>query len=67
MAGSKRIIRLDIARTFAILCVVLCHCCDMTYYYNYTIKLSELGMASQIFMIGTQTIGRLGVTIFIMI
>lgn len=40
MAGSKRIIRLDIARTFAILCVVLCHCCDMTYYYNDTIKLS---------------------------
>lgn len=67
MAGSKRIIRLDIARTFAILCVVLCHCCDMTYYYNDTIKLSELGMASQIFMIGTQTIGRLGVPIFLMI
>ena len=67
MADSKRIIRLDIARTFAILCVVLCHCCDMTYYYNDTIKLSELGMASQIFMIGTQTIGRLGVPVFLMI
>ncbi len=65
--GNKRIIKLDIARSFAILCVVLCHCCDNAYYFNQSIKISELGMTSRIFMVATQTIGRLGVPIFLML
>ena len=64
MITSNRIVKLDIARTFAILCVVLCHCSEMIYTQQ-SVKVAELGISSRIFMFGTFTIGRLGVPIFL--
>lgn len=64
MITSNRIVKLDIARTFAILCVVLCHCSEMIYTQQ-SVKAAELGISSRIFMFGTFTIGRLGVPIFL--
>lgn len=59
---NKRIAYMDIIRTFAILCVVLCHSVEYAYIdtdYNY------LSIISQIFRIIVFTIGRLGVPIFL--
>lgn len=64
MITSNRIVKLDMARTFAILCVVLCHCSEMIYTQQ-SVKVAELGISSRIFMFGTFTIGRLGVPIFL--
>lgn len=62
VAGEQRIQSFDIARTFAILCVVLCHSVE-TAYAN--IKYASLSSFSQIFRIVFFSIGRLGVPIFL--
>lgn len=59
---NERIQSLDIARTFAILCVVLCHCVEHAYTGT---SYSDLSNVSQIFRIVFFTIGRLGVPIFL--
>ena len=59
---KERIQGYDIARSFAILCVVLCHSVEMAYS---NVPYLYLGQASQIFRIIFFTIGRLGVPIFL--
>ena len=61
---KHRDIYLDIARTFAILCVVLCHAVENVYI---TIDWSNLSIFSQCFKIFTFTLGRIGVPIFLCI
>lgn len=61
---QNRYIYIDIARAFAILCVVLCHAVENVYY---TIEWSELSSYSKYFKIFTFTIGRIGVPIFLCI
>jgi len=59
---KKRIQNLDIARTFAILCVILCHSTETAYS---DIQYTQLSNILQIFRIIFFTIGRLGVPIFL--
>ncbi len=61
---KQRRIELDIARAFAIMCVILCHATETIYSFNRIgwIKLSSI---SRIFMFFSFTIGRLGVPIFL--
>ena len=62
--NNKRIIQLDLARTIAILCVVLCHATE----YIYTVTKSGYGAISTqsgFFMVIAFNIGRLGVPIFL--
>ena len=59
---KERIQSFDIARTFAIICVVLCHSVEVVYSDIEYIYLSNI---SQIFRIVFFTIGRLGVPIFL--
>lgn len=59
---SKRIQSYDMARTFAILCVVLCHSVEFAYSNINYMNLSEI---SQVFRIIFFTVGRLGVPIFL--
>ena len=61
---NNRIIKLDIARTFAIICVVLCHCSQMVYTQQ-SVLIKDLGFMSRVFFMATFTIGRLGVPIFL--
>ena len=61
---EKRNIKLDVARTFAFLCVILCHSVETL--YNFTPQgWKVLSNQSRIFMFATFTIGRLGVPIFL--
>lgn len=60
--SKERMQNLDIARTFAIFCVVICHCIETAYTNIQYIQLSNI---SQIFRIIFFTIGRLGVPIFL--
>lgn len=63
---QNRYIKLDIARTFAILCVCLCHCSELIYVYSpKTVIISELSVYSRVFMIVSFTLGRLGVPVFL--
>lgn len=55
---------IDLARVFAILCVVLCHSVESVYY---NINWETLSIYSQYFKILTFTIGRIGVPIFLCI
>lgn len=64
MDKNKRIIKYDIARTFAILCVLLCHCTETIYNLSPN-GWDGLSNQSRIFMISSFTIGRLGVPIFL--
>ena len=66
MNKSKRIQCLDIARTFAIMSVVLCHAVELIYPMNVK-GWTSLGMASRLFRTCFFTIGRLGVPIFLFI
>lgn len=66
MNKSKRIQCLDIARTFAIMSVVLCHAVELIYPMNVK-GWTSLGMASWLFRTCFFTIGRLGVPIFLFI
>lgn len=61
MKNLTRIINYDIARTFAILCVILCHCTEAIYNFN----IVGLSNQSIIFSVLSFTIGRLGVPIFL--
>lgn len=61
---NNRIIKLDIARTFAIICVVLCHYSQMVYTQQ-SVLIKDLGFMSRVFFMATFTIGRLGVPIFL--
>lgn len=62
--GGKRIAQFDIARVFAILCVVLCHCSEA--FYSYTADgYIEASVFSSIIMTSFFIIGRLGVPIFL--
>jgi len=59
---KERIQKFDIARTFAILCVLICHSADTAYPNTIYEQLSNI---SQIFRIVLLTVGRLGVPIFL--
>lgn len=61
---EKRIQAFDIARTFAILCVILCHSVEGAYSNINYLYLSNI---SQIVRIILFTIGRLGVPIFLLL
>lgn len=60
--GKERIQKFDIARTLAILCVLICHSGDIAYPNTIYVQLSNI---SQIFRIVLLTVGRLGVPIFL--
>lgn len=64
MEKENRILKYDIARVLAILCVVLCHATETVYTFNAT-GWSLLSSQSRIFMMVAFTIGRLGVPIFL--
>ena len=64
MKNKSRIIKYDVARVFAILCVVLCHATEEVYGTNF-VGDGWLSIQSRIFMIISFTIGRLGVPIFL--
>lgn len=61
---SKRRVELDIVRTIAIICVVLCHATEAIYSFTKT-DYNSLSNYSKIFMIMAFTIGRLGVPLFL--
>ena len=61
---KKRRIELDIARTIAIICVVLCHASEAIYKPNSNMW-GTLSDQSKLFFIIVFTIGRIGVPIFI--
>lgn len=62
----KRIINLDIARTLAIMCVVLCHSVELIYNMNLETWLI-LSQKARIYKTIMFTIGRLGVPIFLLL
>lgn len=62
---KNRIIKYDIGRTFAILCVILCHCVEAIYNIFNVNTWGSLSNQSRIFMFIAFTIGRLGVPIFL--
>lgn len=62
---QSREVTLDIARAFAILCVVLCHCTEAI--YNMNSNSIYYSTCSQIFKTVSFTIGRLGVPFFLFI
>ena len=60
----KRLEWLDVARSFAICAVVLCHCVEQ--FYSFSIEgVSNLTSLSKWFMFSAHTIGRMGVPIFL--
>ena len=61
---NKRLINLDIARTFAIMCVVLCHSIQCIYKFNMQ-TWNTFSLSSKSFMIISFTIARIGVPIFL--
>ena len=61
---NKRLINLDIARTFAIICVVLCHSIQCIYKFNMQ-TWNTISLSSKSFMIISFTIARIGVPIFL--
>ena len=64
---DERIIKYDLARVVAILCVILCHSVETIYNFsNFTNinQLTRLSVNSRIFLFTSFTIGRLGVPIF---
>ncbi len=63
---TLRIVKMDIVRTFAIICVVLCHCSELVYSsIQYPRTVEELSAWSRLFMIISFTLGRLGVPAFL--
>ena len=64
LSNKKRIVSLDIARTFAIISVVFCHAIELI--YNMNLKgWADLSIKSKIFRTIGFTVGRLGVPIFL--
>lgn len=64
LKSKERRIELDIARTIAIMCVMLCHSVEMVFLLDKSNWLS-LDAFSKIFSIFLFTIGRLGVPLFL--
>ena len=63
---NKRIIQLDIIRTIAILCVVLCHSTENIYSLTRS-GYDALSIQSRFFMFSMFTLGRVGVPLFLFI
>lgn len=61
---EKRVQWLDLVRTAAIICVVLCHATEHMYHFN--AQSSSLGLVYQIAKYTFFTIGRLGVPLFML-
>lgn len=61
---NNRIVKYDVARVFAILRIILCHCSDYIYGYNFNF-INNLSISSKVFYFSAFTIGRLGVPIFL--
>lgn len=61
---GNRILKYDVVRTIAIMCVVLCHATEMIYSFTAEGWLS-VGKPSRIFMFLAFTVGRLGVPLFL--
>lgn len=66
MSLHKRKESLDFLRTFAIWAVLAVHALEQIYAVNVA-NLSQLSLISRIFAVGTFTLGRLGVPIFLML
>ena len=66
MEKSKRILELDIARSFAIVFVVLCHSLESIYSLKID-NMENLPMMIKIFVFTVFTIGRMGVPLFLFI
>lgn len=60
---KKRILWLDYARTFAIICVILCHTTERVYPLNAT-DIMQNDIINRLFSVAMFTMGRLGVPIF---
>lgn len=63
---KQRNIKFDIIRTFAILCVILCHSVEAIFDFSQQ-GWDILNNSSRIFMFVTFTIGRLGVPLFLLL
>ena len=64
--SKKRNFALDIARTFAIICVVLCHSVESVYKFDMQ-EWNAFSIKSNLFKIILFTIGRLGVPLFLLL
>ena len=63
---NNRVVKFDIARTFAILCVVLCHATEDIYSENFVLKNFELmNLFEKTFVCIIRAFGRLGVPFFL--
>lgn len=65
-AENTRLKWMDLSRAIAILCVILCHCTELTYTLNMD-GIGQSGILSQMAAFVCFTIGRLGVPLFFMI
>lgn len=63
---KERIQWIDLARTIAIMCVVLCHSVESVYQWDVD-YVTALNMKSEIFVFFSFTLGRLGVPVFMLI
>ena len=61
---KKRVAKYDVARVFAILCVILCHATEAIYHFNQS-GWGELSNHSRVLMLSFFTLGRLGVPLFL--
>ncbi len=66
MKLNKHLIFIDITRSFAILCVILCHVVELTYVL-FEYSLPPMGIFSEIVIFSSFTLGRLGVPLFLFI
>jgi len=65
--NKSRIIKYDVIRVFAVLCVVLCHATEVVYTFRFRNVPQELGDLGAIFSIALHTIGALGIPLFFML
>lgn len=66
MKSNERLIFIDFARSFAILCVILCHVIELAYVL-FEYNLPPTGIISEIIIFSLFTLGRLGVPLFLFI
>ena len=64
--GKNRIVWADIARTVAILCIVLCHVVESIYPFTLN-SITSLSSQARIFALSLMYLGRLGVPIFLVL
>lgn len=62
MTSKNRIPQFDIARTLAILCVILCHSAETIYDFN---NVNSSHLFSRLFLFTSFTAGRIGVPVFL--